>query len=231
VTSTAFITHRDCQLHDMGSYHPECPERLTAISDHMIAQGLDSYFAYHDAPLAEFAQLRRVHSAAHLERVKRASPELGIVHLDPDTAMNRHTWKAALRAAGAGVLAVDLVMAGAVQNAFCAVRPPGHHAERESGDGFLFLQQHRRRRGACTGSAQAVAGGGGRFRRAPWQRHRGLLQGRPARTDGQHLPASLLPLQRYREAGVEHAQRAAQPRYRRGRVPAGGQRVVDAASA
>jgi len=139
VTSTAFITHRDCQLHDMGSYHPECPDRLTAISDHMIAQGVDSYFAYHDAPLASFQHLRRVHPAAHLERVKRASPELGIVHLDPDTAMNPHTWKAALRAAGAGVLAVDLVMAGEVQNAFCAVRPPGHHAERESAMGFCFF--------------------------------------------------------------------------------------------
>ena len=139
VTSTAFITHPDCQLHDMGSYHPECPDRLTAISDHLIAQRLDSYFAYHDAPLASFKQLGRVHTAAHLERVKRASPELGIVHLDPDTAMNRHTWKAALRAAGAGVLAVDLVMAGKVQNAFCAVRPPGHHAERAAAMGFCFF--------------------------------------------------------------------------------------------
>ena len=139
MTSTAFITHRDCQLHDMGSYHPETPERLNAISDHLIAQGLDSYFSYHDAPQASFQQLKRVHAAAHLERLKRASPELGIVHLDPDTAMNRHTWQAALRAAGAGVLAVDLVMAGEVENAFCAVRPPGHHAERSSAMGFCFF--------------------------------------------------------------------------------------------
>lgn len=139
VTSTAFITHRDCQLHDMGSYHPESPERLSAISDHMIAQGVDSYFVYHEAPLATFQQLKRVHSAMHLERLKRASPELGIVHLDPDTAMNRYTWQAALRAAGAGVLAVDLVMAGEVRNAFCAVRPPGHHAERATAMGFCFF--------------------------------------------------------------------------------------------
>ena len=139
VTSTAYITHRDCQLHDMGSYHPEAPDRLTAISDHMIAQGLDSFFVYHDAPLATFQQLHRVHSAAHLERLKRASPELGIVHLDPDTAMNRHTWQAALRAAGAGIKAVDLVMAGEVENAFCAVRPPGHHAERAAAMGFCFF--------------------------------------------------------------------------------------------
>ncbi|HOL65071.1 MAG TPA: histone deacetylase family protein [Accumulibacter sp.] len=139
MTTTAFITHRECQLHDMGSYHPESPDRLTAISDHMIAQGLDSYFVYYDAPLATFQQLKRVHTAAHLERLKRAAPDLGIVHLDPDTAMNRHTWHAALRAAGAGVMAVDLVMNGEVENAFCAVRPPGHHAEREAAMGFCFF--------------------------------------------------------------------------------------------
>jgi acetoin utilization deacetylase AcuC-like enzyme len=139
VTTTAFITHRECQLHDMGSYHPESPDRLTAISDHMIAQGLDSYFVYYDAPLATFQQLKRVHTAAHLERLKRAAPDLGIVHLDPDTAMNRHTWHAALRAVGAGVMAVDLVMNGEVENAFCAVRPPGHHAEREAAMGFCFF--------------------------------------------------------------------------------------------
>ena len=139
VTSTAFITHRDCHLHDMGSFHPESPARLSAISDHMIAQGLDPYFVYHDAPLASFEQLLRVHSASHLERLKRSSPELGIVHLDPDTAMNPYTWQAALRSAGAGVLAVDLVMAGEVQNAFCAIRPPGHHCERANALGFCFF--------------------------------------------------------------------------------------------
>jgi len=139
VTTTAFISHRECELHDMGSYHPESPDRLSAISDHMIAQGLDSYFVYHDAPLATIQQLKRVHTIAHIERLKRAAPDLGIVHLDPDTAMNRHTWQAALRAAGAGVKAVDLVMTGEVENAFCAVRPPGHHAERGAAMGFCFF--------------------------------------------------------------------------------------------
>ena len=139
MTSTAFITHRDCHLHDVGSYHPESPERLSAISDHLIAQGIDHYFVHYDAPLATFEQLMRVHSAAHLEHLKRSSPDLGLVHIDPDTAMNPHTWHAALRAAGAGVMAVDLVMAGEVQNAFCAVRPPGHHAERSNAMGFCFF--------------------------------------------------------------------------------------------
>jgi acetoin utilization deacetylase AcuC-like enzyme len=123
----------------MGSFHPESPLRLSAISDYMIAQGLDPYFVYHDAPLATFEQLMRVHPASHLERLKRSSPELGMVHLDPDTVMNPHTWQAALRSAGAGVMAVDLVMAGEVENAFCAVRPPGHHCERNNAMGFCFF--------------------------------------------------------------------------------------------
>ena len=139
MTNTAFISHRDCSLHDVGAYHPECPARLAAISDHLIAQGLDPYFAFYDAPLASFEQLLRVHPASHLERIKRASPALGVAHLDPDTAMNPHTWRAALRAAGAGVLAVDLVLSGEVANAFCCVRPPGHHAERENAMGFCFF--------------------------------------------------------------------------------------------
>jgi acetoin utilization deacetylase AcuC-like enzyme len=139
VSNTAFITHRECFLHEMGALHPECPARLSAISDHMIAQGIDPYFDYHDAPLASFEQLLRVHTAAHLERLKRSSPVQGVVHLDPDTAMNPHTWQAALRSAGAGVMAVDLVMAGEARNAFCAIRPPGHHAERETAMGFSFF--------------------------------------------------------------------------------------------
>ena len=139
MTTTAYITHRDCLLHDMGALHPECPARLSALNDHLIAQGLDHYLVHHEAPLATLEQLLRVHPPAHLERLKRNSPLAGIVHLDPDTAMNPHTWQAALRSAGAGVLAVDLTMSGEVQNAFCAVRPPGHHAERSNAMGFCFF--------------------------------------------------------------------------------------------
>lgn len=123
----------------MGAIHPESPARLTAINDHMIAQGIDAYFSYYDAPLATFEQLMRVHPASHLERLKRSSPTMGVVHLDPDTAMNPYTWQAALRSAGAGCMAVDLLMKNEVENAFCATRPPGHHAERETAMGFCFF--------------------------------------------------------------------------------------------
>jgi len=139
MTSTAFITHRDCWLHNMGEYHPECPDRLSAINDRLIAAGLDLYLSFHDAPIAEVEQIARAHPRDYVEELLASVPEHGIRHLDPDTAMCPHTMKAALRAAGAGILATDLVVRGEVENAFCAVRPPGHHAERSKAMGFCFF--------------------------------------------------------------------------------------------
>ena len=136
---TAFISHHDCHLHSMGAHHPECAERLDAIQDRLIASGLDACLQFHEAPLAERAQLERVHPSSYIDQLESQRPTQGIVHLDPDTAMCPGTWNAALRSAGAGCLATDLVMRGDVTSAFCAVRPPGHHATRDRAMGFCFF--------------------------------------------------------------------------------------------
>ena len=137
--ATAFITHADCLRHDIGSYHPECPARLAAIEDQLIASGIGQYLVRHEAPRATMAQLTRVHPPDYVAGLEAAAPQRGIVHLDPDTAMSPGTWEAALRAAGAAVLATDLVASGEVESAFCSVRPPGHHATRDRAMGFCLF--------------------------------------------------------------------------------------------
>lgn len=136
---TAYISHPLCLKHDMGAHHPECPERIHAIEDQLIASGLMSFLQHHDAPEVTREQLLRVHDEAHIDLIEASVPQQGIVHIDDDTAMNPFTYQAALRAAGAAVIAVDLVMAGKVENAFCNIRPPGHHAERARAMGFCIF--------------------------------------------------------------------------------------------
>ena len=136
---TAFVTHADCLKHDMGAHHPERPERLSAIEDQLIASGVGQHLARYEAPLATDEQLARVHPLEYVKAIRDASPQSGTVHLDPDTAMNRWTLQAALRAAGAAVFAVDLVLNREANAAFCAVRPPGHHACRARPMGFCIF--------------------------------------------------------------------------------------------
>ncbi|HVN43171.1 MAG TPA: histone deacetylase family protein, partial [Steroidobacteraceae bacterium] len=133
--SLAFITHPACRLHNMGDGHPEQPARVGAIADQLHARGLFDFLEHHEAPRASVEQLARVHPREHVEQISMRSPEEGLAYLDPDTAMCPDTLEAALRAAGANVLATDLVVSGAVRRAFCNVRPPGHHAERNQAMG------------------------------------------------------------------------------------------------
>ena len=136
---SAFISHTDCARHEMGPDHPECPERLGAIKDMLLVQGLLDYMHPYDAPLATETQLALAHDLGYVYDILASSPAEGYYHLDPDTNMNPFTVKAALRAAGAVVEATDLVLTGKAPSAFCSVRPPGHHAERAAGMGFCFF--------------------------------------------------------------------------------------------
>ena len=136
---TAYITHPACLRHDMGDGHPECPERMQAIEDQLIASGLLQFLDRHEAPRATKEELARVHGRDYIETIFKHAPKSGLAYLDADTAMNPHSLEAALRAAGAAVMAVDLVMSGKAENAFCNIRPPGHHAGRDSAAGFCIF--------------------------------------------------------------------------------------------
>lgn len=133
------LTHPACLRHDNGPHHPECPDRLRAVIRALEAQEFSSLVRA-EAPEATREQLLRVHPERHVDRILSTRPAEGTrVHLDADTSMNAHSAEAALRAAGAGVEAVDCVMSGEFPRAFCAVRPPGHHAEPDSPMGFCLF--------------------------------------------------------------------------------------------
>ncbi|MGD0431029.1 MAG: histone deacetylase family protein [Acetobacteraceae bacterium] len=137
--ATALITHAACLEHDPGPYHPECPDRLRFVLRALDAPEFRDLIR-EEAPRATKEQLARVHPARIVDAILAIRPEAGdIQNIDADTAMSAGSAEAALRAAGAAVMGVDLVMRGAVTNAFAAIRPPGHHAEPSRPMGFCLF--------------------------------------------------------------------------------------------
>jgi len=141
--ATAFYSHPECRLHDMGEGHPECPQRLDAIADQLLASGLDIALQHREAPLATLAQIERAHTVNYVTQLREFMQQVQQSgesrHLDPDTVVCPGTWRAALRSAGAAVAATEAVVRGEVENAFCSTRPPGHHATRSETMGFCFF--------------------------------------------------------------------------------------------
>jgi len=136
--STAFISHPDCHDHDTGEGHPENASRLSAIEDRLLASRISDFVRYLDAPEVTREQLLRAHTADYLAMIDAVIPRQGYARLDPDTVISSGTLQAARRAAGSVVLAVDQLMGGQMRNAFCSVRPPGHHAESDRALGFCI---------------------------------------------------------------------------------------------
>ncbi len=137
--TTALITHTACLDHDMGPYHPECPDRLRVVLSALEAEEFAPLLR-EQAPEATIEQLTRVHPLHYVEGIIAIRPNIGeLVPLDGDTSMGEGSAEAALRAAGGAVMAVDAVMEGWARTAFAAVRPPGHHAEPERPMGFCFF--------------------------------------------------------------------------------------------
>jgi len=143
-----YFTHSDCWKHEMGPGHPECPERLDAIEKQLQTSDVQDWLDRREAPLAVIGDIELAHDRMLVAAIRELSDQLAddmlagglrYAQIDPDTALNSHTWTAALRAAGAAIAATDAVMAGEMKTAFCAVRPPGHHAEHGKAMGFCFF--------------------------------------------------------------------------------------------
>jgi acetoin utilization deacetylase AcuC-like enzyme len=148
MNATAYFTHPDCRKHEMGPGHPECPERLDAIEDRLLMSGVGDVLQRREAPLASLGDLELGHDRMMIAAIRGLGSQLAddlraggptYAQIDPDTALNVHSWNAILRAAGASLAATDAVMAGEIENAFCAVRPPGHHACHDKAMGFCFI--------------------------------------------------------------------------------------------
>lgn len=136
--TTLLFSHPVCQEHDPGSMHPECPARLVSVLEALDVPAFEA-LERREAPLAEVDQIARVHDREYVEAVLEAIPSSGRVAFDGDTIASPGSGQAALRASGALCAAVDAVVGGEAKNAFCAVRPPGHHAEPARAMGFCLF--------------------------------------------------------------------------------------------
>ena len=148
---TAFISHPDTLLHVMDGNHPESPARITAIKNAVMASDLKQKLQFYESPAATQSQLKLAHSADYVEHIFKIAPKAGLVRLDSDTAMGPMSLSAALHASGAVLLATDLVLNGKAKNAFCCVRPPGHHAGKSNSAGFCIFNH------VAVGVAHALA--------------------------------------------------------------------------
>lgn len=151
---TAYISHADCLTHDTATGHPESARRLSAIKDRLVSSQLYDFMKHVDAPEVTERQLLRVHSNDYLSYVYARIPEQGYANLDPDTVISPGSLNAARRAAGATVKAVDMLINDEVINTFCAIRPPGHHAESSRAMGFCVYNN------IAVGAAHAMAAHG-----------------------------------------------------------------------
>ncbi len=136
--STLIYGHQSSEEHDMGPGHPECPDRIRAVKKAIDADRFDD-LEYREAPRATVEQISRVHDHRYVTRLLEAVPDQGRIQVDSDTSICPDSGEAALRACGAVVAAIDAVMDGDANSAFCAVRPPGHHAEPARGMGFCLF--------------------------------------------------------------------------------------------
>jgi len=148
MNATGYYTHPLFRKHDMGAGHPECPQRLAAIEDRLLVTGVLDALDHREPTPASLAEIELAHGRMHIAAMRGLSDFLKEdlaaggpthYHVDADTALNEFSYQAALMSAGAAISATDAVIAGELENAFCAVRPPGHHACRDKAMGFCLF--------------------------------------------------------------------------------------------
>ena len=165
--STLLVTHPCFAGHETPSGHPERPDRIRAV-DKVLSDPRFAALIREEAPEVELAAVLRCHPSDYVHAIEEANPRDGLVQLDADTSMSPGTWEAVLRGAGASTRAVDAVLKGEADNAFAAIRPPGHHAEKQTAMGFCFVNN-----AAVAARHAQMAHGIGRVAIIDWDVHHG----------------------------------------------------------